>query len=55
LYLRLLTALRANTVRLPPGPRRKSAGAGVAAFTASRILSKIAVVLCVVNTLAEAT
>ena len=44
-------AIDVNTVRSPFAPRRKSAGAGVAAWIWSRIFSRMAVVLCVVKTL----
>src|SRR2546430_5080605 len=46
---------RGKTVRLPPGPSRNVAGAGVMALIRSRIFSSPAVALCVVNTLADTT
>src|SRR5919204_5803881 len=43
-----------KTVRAPPGPSAKVAGAGVDAWICARILREIAVMRCVVNKLAVA-
>src|SRR5205809_1184043 len=52
IVVRPLTESRGNTVRLPPGPIRNVAGAGVMALIRSRIFSSTAVALWVVNRLA---
>ena len=49
------TSARGNTVRLPPGPSRKSAGAADVVLISARIFSKTAVTLWVVKTLAATT
>ena len=51
----LVTSASENTVREPPGPSRKLAGAGVAALIWSRTCSSSAVTLCVVKRLAATT